>query len=109
MVFPALDFWDLVIEVLHSSLNQPRARRKLCCNEQSGKRSNARTKEHPNRDDLRLTNVDHVTSDAKLSHFGALLHVFEENEAVITMIIKGRSPTMRRVSSTHRVALELVI
>ena len=36
----------------------------------------------------------------------ALLYVFEDNEAVIKMIIKGRSPTMRNVSRTHRVALD---
>ena len=35
-----------------------------------------------------------------------LLYVFEDNEAVIKMIIKGRSPTMRHVSRTHRVALD---
>ena len=32
--------------------------------------------------------------------------VFEDNEAVIKMIMKGRSPTMRHVSRTHRVALD---
>ena len=32
--------------------------------------------------------------------------MFEDNEAVIKMIFKGRSPTMRRVSRTHRVALD---
>ena len=31
---------------------------------------------------------------------------FEDNEAVIKMIIKGRSPTMRYVSRTHRFAIE---
>ena len=36
----------------------------------------------------------------------ALLYVFEANEAVIKMIIKGRSPTMRHVSRTLRVALD---
>ena len=36
----------------------------------------------------------------------AFLEVFEDNEAVIKMIIKGRSPTMRHVSRTHRVALD---
>ena len=36
----------------------------------------------------------------------ALLYVFEDNEAVIKMIIKGRSPTMRHVPRTHRVALD---
>ena len=33
------------------------------------------------------------------------LYICEDNEAVIKMIIKGRSPTMRHVSRTHRVAL----
>ena len=36
----------------------------------------------------------------------ALLYIFEDNEGVIKMIIKGRSPTMRHVSRTHRVALD---
>ena len=36
----------------------------------------------------------------------ALLYIFEDNEAVIKMFIKGRSPTMRHVSRTHRVALD---
>ena len=31
---------------------------------------------------------------------------FEVNEAVIKMVIKGRSPTMRHVSRTHRVVLD---
>ena len=43
---------------------------------------------------------------SNFSHQGALLYVFEDNEAVIKMIIKGRSPTMRHVSRTRRVALE---
>ena len=99
---PALDFWDMGIEVWHSSLNQPSIQGSLCDNGQSRKRTNTRTKKHSNRDDL--NNVDHVTTQAKLSHFGAVLYIFEDNEAVIKMIIKGRSPTMRQVSRTLRVA-----
>ena len=57
-------------------------------------------------DNLELSNVDYVSSFAKSSQFGAVLFIFEENEAVIKMIIKGRSPTMRHVSRTHRVALD---
>ena len=53
-----------------------------------------------------LDNVDFVPSNVGLSHQEALLYVFEDNEAVIKMIIKGRSPTMRHVSRTHRVALD---
>ena len=52
-----------------------------------------------------LNNVDRVSSNVQFSHQEALLCVFEDNEAVIKMIIKGRSPTMRHVSRTHRVAL----
>ena len=33
-------------------------------------------------------------------------YVFEDNEAVIKMLITGRSPTMRHVSRTHGVALD---
>ena len=33
-------------------------------------------------------------------------YYLEDNEAVIKMIIKGRSPTLRHVSRTHRVALD---
>ena len=36
------------------------------------------------------------------------LYICEENEAAIKMIIKGRSPTMRHVSRTRRVALDWV-
>ena len=55
---------------------------------------------------LDLTNIDHVPSSGTHSGSNAMLYVFEDNEAVIKMIIKGRSPTMRHVSRTHRVALD---
>ena len=35
-----------------------------------------------------------------------MLYVFYDSEAVIKMIIKGRSPTMRHVSRTHRVSFD---
>ena len=35
--------------------------------------------------------------------------IFEDNEAVIKMIIKGRSPTMRHVSQTHGVELDRLL
>ena len=53
-----------------------------------------------------LNNIDCVPLNVQSSHQEALLYVFEDNEAVIKMIIKGRSPTMRHVSRTHRVALD---
>ena len=53
-----------------------------------------------------LDNVDFIPSNVNSSHQEAFLFVFEDNEAVIKMIIKRRSPTMRHVSRTHRVALD---
>ena len=52
------------------------------------------------------SHVERVSSNVQFSHQEALLYVFEDNEAVIKMILKGRSPTMRHVSRTHRVALD---
>ena len=46
------------------------------------------------------------SSNVKASHFVAMFYISEDYEAVINMIIKGRSPTMRHVSRTHRVALD---
>ena len=51
-----------------------------------------------------MENIDSVPSNVQSSRQEALLYVFEDSEAVIKMIIEGRSPTMRHVSRTHRVA-----
>ena len=51
------------------------------------------------KDQVRKRNVQSARQEASL-------YVFEDNEAVIKMIIKGRSPTMRHFSRTRRVALE---
>ena len=53
-----------------------------------------------------IEDIDSVPSNVQSARQEALLYVFEDNEAVIKMIIKGRSPTMRHVSRTHRVALD---
>ena len=106
---PAFDLWDLVIEVFHSSPNQTNKtkdvrepRENLSARTPPNMRSQIPTK-HTNLD---LTNIDHVPSNGNHSGSSAMLYVFEDNEAVIIMIIKGRSPTVRHVSRTHRVALD---
>ena len=53
-----------------------------------------------------MQDIDSVPSNVQSARQEALLYVFEDNEAVIKMNIKGRSPTMRHVSRTHRVALD---
>ena len=105
---PALDLWDSVIEVFHSP---PNLINKSKGQESQGNLSrnttihmkNQNPTEHVNLD---LNNVDHVSSNVRFSRCGAMLDVFEFNEAVIQMIIKGRRPTMRHLSRTHRVALD---
>ena len=42
-----------------------------------------------------------VSTNANSSQGESQLCVFEDNEAVIQMIIKGRSPTMRLLSRAH--------
>ena len=72
----------------------------------SSKRTKNQTKAPTTHDSSDLFHVDNVPSHAKFSQSKDMLYVFEDNEAVIKMIVKGRSPTMRHVSRTHRVALD---
>ena len=46
--------------------------------------------------------VDHVPSNIPASSFPARLHIIEDNDAVIRMIVKGRSPNLSHMSRTHR-------
>ena len=64
-------------------------------------------KHHKSHNKIDITrDIDAVPSNVQCARQEALLYVFEDNEAVIKMITKGRSPTMRHVSRTHRVALD---
>ena len=83
---PALGLWDLIVLVLGNTTQES--------SQQSRGMFNV------------LNDVDHVPSNVQFSNQEALLYVFEDNEAVIKMIIKGRSPTMRHVTRSHRVALD---
>ena len=111
---PALDLWELVTEVLHSSSKQPeKSKEKVYGNLLHDTPSRKHTKNHVKTpiqyNDLELCNVAYVSSNVKSYQVGALLYIFEDNEAVIKTIIKGRSPTMRHVSRTHRVALDWLL
>ena len=106
---PALDLWDLVIDVFHSSPNQTNKtkdvrepRRKLSAKTQPNMRKQIPTTNI----NLDLTYIGHVPSSGTHSGSNAMLYVFKDNEAVIKMTIKDRSPTMRHVSRTLRVALD---
>ena len=84
---PALELWDLIVSVLG---NVSRV------SDRSGKPENdghKRQKSHSKIDVIK--DIDSVPSNVQSARQGALLYVFEDNEVVIKMIIKGRSPTMR--------------
>ena len=99
---PALDLWDLIVLVLGNTIQTHDRTGQPVVNCDKDHRSNKRSQGMNNV----LNNFDCVPSNVQFSHQEALLYVFEDNEAVIKMIIKGRSPTMRHVSRTHRVALD---
>ena len=98
---PALDFWDLTVSVFgNTTQTHDRTGRPVVCPHTIQKRKQSQGVIND------LDNVDFIPSNVQSSRQEALLYVFEDNEAVIKMIIKGRSPTMRHVSRTHRVALD---
>ena len=100
---PALEIWDLIVAVLgigNTTQNHCRTVRLVVCRDKSHERQQSRGMISV------LDNVDFIPTNVKSSHQEALLYVFEDSEAVIKMIIKGRNPTMRHVSRTHRVALD---
>ena len=95
---PALDLWDLIVSFLG---NVSRV------SDRSGQPDNDVQKHHKSQKKINVTeDIDFVPSNVQSACQEALLYVFEDNEAVIKMIMKGRSPTMRHVSRTHRVALD---
>ena len=104
----APDSWDLIVAVLgNTNQNQTeqddllKNKREVCSPHHTI---------HKRKQCQRVINdfdtVDFIPSNVQSSHQEALLYVFEDNEAVIKIIINGRSPTMRHVSRTHRVALD---
>ena len=92
---PALELWDLIVSVFGNISH---------ISDRTGQLVNGKNKSHNKIDAMQ--DIDSVLSNVQSASQEALLHVFEDKEAVIKMIMKGRSPTMRHVSRTHRVALD---
>ena len=105
---PALDLWDLIVSVLgNTTRNHDRTVRPVVNTIEICSPLHTTHKRKQSRRLINdLDNVDFVLSNVQSSHQEALLYVFEDNEAMIKMIMKGRSPTLRHVSRTHRVALD---
>ena len=94
---PALELWDIIVSVFG---------RVSLVSDRTGRPVNDVKKHQKSQGKINvMENIDSVPSNVQSARQEALLYVFEDNEAVIKMIVKGRSPTMRHVSRTHRVAL----
>ena len=95
---PALELWDLIVSVLGNVSH---------VSDRSGQPDSDFNKRHKSQKKIDVVkDIDSVPSNVQSARQEALLYVFEDNDAVIKMIMKGRSPTMRHVSRTHRVALD---
>ena len=103
----ALDLWDIVIELLRSTNNNVKPKHTSI--QETGATLHSKTKAQKVKRTQKvdqLSDVDYVPTNTHSSHNESQLYIFEDNEAVIRMLIKGRSPTMRHVSKTHRVDLD---
>ena len=91
---PALDLWDLIVAVLGNTNQSHKELGDLLMNIREV-RSPPHTKqkgEQSQRVINDLDNVDCVPSNVRFSHQEALFYVFEDNEAVIKMIVKRKKP-----------------
>ena len=84
---PALDLWDLIVSVF-GSVSQISDRTGRLVNVDVERNQNSQGKINV------MENIDSVPSNVQSSRQEALLNVFEDSEAEIKMIIKGRSPTI---------------
>ena len=95
---PVLELWDLIVSVFGNISR---------VSDRSVKPESDEHKHHKSHNKIDvMEDIDLVPSNVQSANREALLYVFKDNEAVIKMIMKGRSPTMRHVSRTHRVALD---
>ena len=104
----ALDLWDLIVSVFGNTIQTPDRSGQPVVNkrEACSPPHTIHKRQEYQRVINDLDNVDCVPSNVQSSHQDALLYVFEDNEAVIKMMKKGRSQTMRHVCRIYRVALD---
>ena len=105
----ALDSWDLIVSVLGNTIQTPERPGRPVIIDKS-QRSQGKTNV--------LNNIDCVPSNVQSSHQEALLYVFEDNEAVIKMIIpittknvtasKKISELFAVIGTHHRRLVELI-
>ena len=89
-------------KVIGHSLDQETKR----CETGTFSRNTAKSKRKGNRDVDQLSDADYVPTNTHSSQGESQLYIVEDNEAVIKLIFRGRSPTTRHVSGTHSGAID---
>ena len=87
---PSLTLWDQIVEVF-SPHKVKKVTHKVPC---------------PRTALESLLDMDSVPPTYPMSSGAVKLVIFEDNESVIKMVVKGRSPALGHVSRTHRVDLD---
>ena len=101
----AFDLSDIIIEVL-SFTNKAQPQQTIHQETDAVADSETKTQHVTRRLNVeQLSGADCVPTNTLSSQSESLLCIFEDNEAVIKVITKGRSPTMH-VSRTHGIALD---
>ena len=109
MVYPLSisGIWLLTYCILSPTKHRDtKSGRNMQRNKPSSKHTNTQIKTQVQHNGVEFSNVDSVSSNVKSLVLAPCFTFFEDNEAVIKMIIKSKSPTMRHVSRTHRIALD---
>ena len=90
----ALDLWDLIVALLGNTIQNRIAQGDLSKNKREvcSPPHTIHKRKQSQRVINDLDDVDFIPSNVQSSHQEALLYVFEDNEAVIKMIIKGKKP-----------------
>ena len=100
----AFDLWDVVIEVLCST-NSTKApttqHQETDVRQEPTRETQPKSKRKGIRDFDQLSDVDYVPTNTHSSEGESQLYIVEDNEAVIKLIFRGRSPTTRHVSGIH--------
>jgi hypothetical protein len=93
---PCLTLWSTILKVFTGKGT----------NEASASKPPSHAKNPTSMETDMLSSIDYVTPNIDTNHPKARLMIMEDNDGVIKMCIKGRSPNMRHVGRTHRVDLD---
>ena len=104
---PALILWEKIMTTFISKQDLVKHRRHESAADQG------KIVPDPNKEFIQiheyLNNVDFVPRTMPLANQNATITIMEDSDPVIQMSVKGRTPTMRHITRTHRITLDWVV